>query len=109
MSQTATLTASDGHYGTLLGCSVAIVGNTIVAGAKGLQAGEQGSAYVFLKPAAGWKDMTQTAELTPSDGVPHDYFGNIVSMSGNTIVASAPGVDNDQGAAYVFVKPQADG
>ncbi len=106
MSQTATLTASDGHYGTLLGCSVAIVGNTIVAGAKGLQAGEQGSAYVFLKPAAGWKDMTQTAELTPSDGVPHDYFGNIVSMSGNTIVASAPGVDNDQGAAYVFVKPQ---
>jgi hypothetical protein len=106
MKQTAKLTASNGGGSTELGYSVAISGNTIVAGAPDSNLGP-GAAYVFIKPAGGWTNMTQTAELTASDGEDHDGFGSSVSVSGNTIVAGSPyatiGSNPDQGAAYVFV------
>lgn len=107
-----TLTASDGLSGDDFGFSVAISGNTVVVGSplttiNGNQ--EQGSAYVFVKPASGWANMTQTAELTSSDGQPFDFFGNSVGLNGNTVVVGSPqSVVNGnpaQGAAYVFVEP----
>ena len=112
MTQTAKLTASDGvSYGEL-GYSVGIDGNTVVAGEPSPIAGKsasRGTAYVFVEPAAGWATMTQTAELTASDGVIGDRLGNFVAISGNTVVAGAPlatiGSHLQQGAAYVFVEP----
>jgi hypothetical protein len=101
--QQAELSASDGvgGAGDRFGFSVAVSGNTVVVGApfhavgslpQGVQAG---AVYVFQKPAAGWANATQTAELTdptlPNTTVPgHDELGYSVAILGNTIVAGAP-------------------
>jgi sugar lactone lactonase YvrE len=62
--------------------------------------GATGAAYVFVCSAAGaW---SQQAELTAPDGAEFAYFGNSVSVSGNTAVIGAEGKAG-QGAAYVFV------
>jgi hypothetical protein len=113
MTQTATLTPSDG--GAAFGYSVAISGNTIIVGAgypsnfkhQGSHPATQGpgAAYIFVKPASGWKDMTETAKLTASDGVNGDAFGSYVSLSGNTAAVGAPFAHGGAGAAYVFVEP----
>jgi len=102
----AMLTASDGGLLDFLGLSVAISGNTVVAGQPfhNDQTGP-GVVYVFVKPAAGWATMTQTAELTQSVRGPYDQFGFAVAVSGNTVVAGAPQADSDAGVAYVFVEP----
>jgi len=112
MTQTAELTSSDGAQGDAFGCAVAVSANTVVVGAAYANIDSnpnQGAAYVFVRPATGWADMTQTAKLTSSSGAAYDYFGQAVSVAGNTIVASAPAVtvgDNPyQGVAYVFVEP----
>ena len=112
--QQAELTAKEGAAEDELGDSVAVSGSTIVVGAPFHEADkhmEQGEAYVFTMPSSGWANATQTAELTSEDGGPGDRFGDSVAVSGNTIVVGAPehevGKHNDQGAAYVFVKPAA--
>jgi hypothetical protein len=88
---------------------VAVSRDTIVAGAVGATVNGnsgQGAAYVFIKPARGWADATQTAKLTASDGAAGDNFGASVAVSGDTIVAGALGAtvngNSRQGAAYVF-------
>ncbi len=73
-NQTAKLTASDGNADDFFGDRLAIKGNTIAVGASGKN-NNTGAAYVFVEPASGWKNMTQTAELTPSDGVPSTVSG----------------------------------
>jgi len=112
LTQTAELTASDGGEVDFLGWSLAAAGETVVAGAPNhVVAGgtEQGSVYVFAMPPSGWEDANQTAELSASDGERNDKLGYSVAISGNTVVAGAPGrkLDSheDQGAAYVFVMP----
>lgn len=109
--ETATLTASDGARNEALGSTVAVSGGTVAVGAPGRTVGTnqiQGAVYVFVKPAARWKNTTQTAELTASDGATSDDL-NSVSMSGDTIAAGAQshtvGTHQAQGAIYVFVKP----
>jgi len=104
ITQTARLTASDGQAGDMLGISVYVCHNFVVAGMGPSLNGSK--AYVFVEPSGGWKDMTETAKLTASDGVPGDHFGSAVSVSLNTIVVGdfeTPG--STQGAAYVFSKP----
>jgi hypothetical protein len=113
MSQTAELTAGNGAASDVLGWSVAVSGDTIVAGAPihlvGANAG-QGEAYVYTKPAnGGWLDATAIARLTASDGRGGDSFGGSVAVSGDTIVAGAidhkVGSNDAQGAAYVYMRP----
>jgi hypothetical protein len=99
MNETAELTPSDSYSG--LGASVAISGNTAVVGASGTAFGTVGSAYVFVKPAAGWTNMSQTAELAPSDGQDYDAFGSACAIDGNTIVVGDLGDAKD----YLFVQP----
>lgn len=109
----AKLTASDGVDNDNLGNSIAIDGDTIVSGAPVATYTNHGpgpgAVYVFVEPAGGWADMTQTAKLTASDGNPRDYFGLSLAMSGQTIVVGACDKrihsNNQQGAAYVFVEP----
>ncbi|MGO9602126.1 MAG: hypothetical protein ACLQAT_01750 [Candidatus Binataceae bacterium] len=114
--QVAKLTASDGAANDALGYSVAISSDasTITAGADGAKVGSnsaQGAAYVFVKPNSGWTSATDIAKLTASDGAANDELGYSVAVSsdGGTIVAGARhakiGSNSQQGAAYVFVKP----
>jgi hypothetical protein len=113
-TESAELSASDGGANDELGRAVAVSGNTIVAGAPRHSIGaeaRQGAAYVFTMPAAGWSNATETARLTASDGGLEDGLGSAVAASGNTIVAGAPfhevGINEGQGAAYVFTMPAA--
>jgi hypothetical protein len=144
ITETAKLTASDGAVGDALGSSVAISGNTVVAGQPG---GTTSAGYVFVMPATGWTSMTQTAKLTstsdvdlgvavaisgntaavtasgavdvyvePSGGwvnttqtarltASQGGLGPTVGISGNTVVAGAPTINSYEGAAYVYVEP----
>jgi hypothetical protein len=109
-TQVAELTASDAIPGLAFGTSVAISGHTIVVGANACCTFDSnGAVYVFVKPATGWTNMTQTAELTESSPLRTNMFGGSVAISGDTIVAGAEqrqvGSNFDQGVAYVFVKP----
>ena len=106
---TARLTVAEGTHTDRLGESVAIVGNVIVAGARfgpGPTSGDQGAAYVFLKPASGWAATTQYREkLVAADGVGSDNFGAAVARSGNTTVVGALGPRAGgaaPGQVYVF-------
>jgi len=112
MTQTAKVTASDGASSDGLGYSVSISGNTIAAGAPYAKVGSnsrEGAAYVFVEPAGGWADMTETAKLTVSHGAPSDWVGFSVSINGDMVVAGAPlttlGPNIYQGEVFVFVKP----
>ncbi len=106
MTQTAKLTASNGVAWDRLGLSVATSGDTVVAGAD-RNGSHPGTAYVYVKPAAGWANMTETARLTASDSQAQAEFGVSVAASGDTIVVGADNADNFHGAAYVFTKPAA--
>ncbi len=105
----AHLTASDGELGDYLGYAVAIDGNTIVVGANGDDdaGASSGSAYIFVKPATEWEDMTETAKLTGSDLAQSNQFGISVSISGNTIAVGSNYHNSQKGAVYVFEKPDA--
>ena len=107
-TQTAKLTASDGDDFDEFGKSVAVDGDTVVAGAPNNDG--YGSAYVFIKPAAGWDDATQMAKLTPGatdDGAAGlaGTFGAAVAVDGDTVVVGASAYSGSQGRAYVFTKP----
>ncbi len=72
----------------------------------------QGAAYVFQEPGGGWSgSLTQSAELTNTDGNNNEGFGGSVAISGSTIVVGAggygypavqPGTGYAAGAAFVF-------
>ncbi len=106
-TNTAKLVAADGASGDVLGNSVAIDGDTIVAGAPGHQVGNlasSGAVYTFARTGAAMR--TQTAELTAADAATDDRLGSSVAVDGDTIVAGAPNETIDthaqQGAAYTF-------
>jgi hypothetical protein len=109
-TQLAELTASDGNSNDALGISVAASGQTVLAGADLHRVGavQQGAAYVFVKPAHGWRDAREAAKLTSGQGQTRELFGRIVTISHHTAVIGAPdhsGTATEQGAAYVFAKP----
>jgi hypothetical protein len=110
MQPTAILTASNAKDRAYFGSSVAIQGNTIAVGAPDVQwafTAGPGGVYIFDKPASGWTNMTETAELRASDGQKGDQLGSAVAFdgSGETLWAGAPGRDSGEGAVYVFTKP----
>jgi hypothetical protein len=86
-------------------------GDTVVVGARLATVGSnqlQGTAYVFVKPANGWTDMTETAQINEANGRYEDEFGWSVAIQNRTIVIGAiQPLFDVPGAAYVFVQPQA--
>jgi hypothetical protein len=107
----ATLAASDAEYGAVFGAQVGVSGNVVAVGAPEQSGGEYcanggGAVYVYEKPADGWQNMTQTAELT-SD---LSCMMVLEAFSGNTILATELGCSGDgfygAGAVFVFVKPE---
>jgi hypothetical protein len=129
-TQQAYLKASNTDVGDFFGGSVAVSGDTVVVGAReeasnatgvnGNQADNSspsaGAAYVFVRSGTDW---TQQAYLKASNTGQHDFFGESVAVSGDTVVVGASyeasngtGVNGNQadnsassaGAAYVFVR-----
>jgi hypothetical protein len=96
--QQALLTPSDTSPNTYFGISVAVGGDTVLAGASGSNE-FQGAAYVFVRHGTTW---TQQAKLTASDGAMGDIFGWSVALDGDTAIVGAFAKNNSAGAAYVF-------
>jgi hypothetical protein len=111
-TQTAKLIESDGAAHDEFGDPSAVSGDgsTIVGGAGNATISghaDQGAAYVFVRPAAGWANGTEAAKLTAADGAPGDELGTVaVSGDGSTVfvgaVSAAVAGNSMQGAAYVF-------
>jgi FG-GAP repeat len=102
ISQLTELTASDGAAGDAIGTAVAIGGDTVVVGAPNETINGntyQGAAYVFVKPASGWSNLTPVAKLTASDNP--QLFGAPVAISGDTIVVGAPWSNRFGGATFL--------
>ena len=128
-SQQAYLKASNTDVADNFGASVAIMGDTVVVGAKNEASnatgvnGDQsdnsapiaGAAYVFTRSATNW---SQQAYLKPSNTRTYGEFGISVAISGDMVVvaadgdfSNATGVNGNQsntnapfsGAAYVFI------
>ena len=112
--QKAKLTASAAAANDEFGIAVAVDGDTIVVGAHQNDS-NKGAAYVFTKPeSGGWADATETAKLTASDAAANDEFGISVAVHGETVVVGAhqndaDDQDNNEGAGYVFTKPESGG
>ena len=116
-SQQAYLKASNTTPGDQLGWSVAVSGETVVAGARLWDAPSilsTGAAFVFVRDGASW---SEEALLSASNAELGDFFGTSVAVAGDTVVVGAPGEDsnatgingnqtnnffNGAGAAYVF-------
>ena len=71
--------------------------NTAVVGASDATGN---AAYVFHMNADG--TFLRIARLAPPDAVSGDLFGERVAVYSNTVAATAPGYNSEQGAAYVF-------
>ncbi len=101
------ITAGDAADWDLFGHSVSLNGDTLAAGAHGVDGSgtNQGAAYIFYKDQGGIDDWGEVKKLTASDAEDSDFFGYSVSISGDTVVVGAyreDGTGADRGAAYVF-------
>ena len=105
-TQQAKVQSSDIAAGDYFGRSVAIDGNTMVAGAYREDTGgdQTGAAYVFTRSGTTW---SQQAKIQSSDIAEGDKFGYSVAIDGNTIVVGAYLEDTgaeSAGAAYIFTR-----
>jgi hypothetical protein len=115
-SQQAYLKASNSESSDYFGHSLSVSGDTIVVGAffessnaTGVNGNQSnnllfraGAAYVFVRHGVTWN---QEAYLKASNPEENDYFGESVSVSGDTVVVGASMKDdvaNNAGAIYVF-------
>ena len=98
------LMADDGERGDEFGTSVSISGNYAIvgAGADDDDNENSGSAYVFKRDGASWK---QQAKLVADKGRKDDWFGSTVVISDDFAFVAAPWSDSrgeDTGTAYIF-------
>lgn len=107
-AETQMLTASDAAANDFFGFSVAIDGNTLVVGASQKTVGAnpaQGQVYVFTRSGTTWSEQQI---ITAADGSAGNTFGARVGVSGDTLIASAPGAtvgtNTTQGKVYVFTR-----
>lgn len=93
------LTAGDGATYDGFGISVGIEGDTAIVGTPGDDdnGADSGSAYVFVRDGGLWH---QQQKLIASDGAKDDFFGSVVSLSGESVLVGAHGTVT--GSAYVF-------
>jgi len=103
-----TLTASDGAAYDNFGFSVSLDGDTLAVGVWLDDVGtnsDQGSVRMFLRSGSTW---TAQQTLTASDGVGFDYFGEVVSLDGDTLAVGVQdddvGTTFDQGSVRIFLR-----
>jgi FG-GAP repeat len=98
----AKLTAPDAAINDRLGFSVAIEGDTVVAGSLGDDIGthlNQGSVHIFKRDGETWSLF---AKRTAFDGAEFDILGYAVAISGDSIAAGAPNDDTGTGSVHVL-------
>lgn len=105
-SQQQKLTAFDFTAGDELGKSISLSGNTVALGSHyDDDLGENsGSAYLFARSGTVW---TFQQKITASDGAAYDFFGESLSLSGESLLVSAyldDDLGNNSGSAYVFTR-----
>ena len=71
--------------------------STVVVGASDATGN---AAYVFHMNADG--TFTRVSRLAPPDADANDRFGEHVAVYSTTVAATAPGYNDEQGAAYIF-------
>jgi FG-GAP repeat/Divergent InlB B-repeat domain len=103
--QQAKLLASDGAAHDSFGRSVSISGNYAIVGAPNNRVNGilTGSSYIFARNSTSW---TQQAKIHSETDTVNQYFGNSVSISGDTLIVGAYGDYNrneiNSGAAFIF-------
>jgi len=107
-SQQQKLSATDGAADDQFGNSVALSGETALAGAPNhAVAGKAGAgaAYVFVRSGTAW---TKQKMLSAADANGDDVFGTSVALDGDTALVGAPSHDiagkDSAGASYVFAR-----
>ncbi|MCB9350405.1 MAG: hypothetical protein H6573_23250 [Lewinellaceae bacterium] len=97
--QQAKLTAPDGAPNDFFGGSVSIDGDYTIISAEGNN--DRGAAYIFARNGSNWIQQTK---LIASNGASGDRFGafNGVDIFEDYAIAGATGVDNGDGAVYIF-------
>jgi hypothetical protein len=104
-TQTAILTPVTGSSGANqrnFGTSIAMSGDggTVAVGATDGYYSEPGAAYVFLRPATGWVNATQTQKITSST---FSLYGIAVTLSDDaTILAVGAAAENPSGGSFNF-------
>jgi len=106
------LKASDAAPDSAFGLSVALSGQTVAIGAPGESSGglSSGAVYVFVNDGTSWQ---QQGKIKANSTMMNQQLGFTVSVSGDTIVAAAPGeligepADDfnnvlSKGAVYIF-------
>lgn len=106
------LKASDAAPDSAFGLSVALSGQTVAIGAPGESSGalSSGAVYVFVNDGTSWQ---QQGKIKANSAMMNQQLGFTVSVSGDTIVAAAPGeligepADDfnnvlSKGAVYIF-------
>ncbi len=114
-TQQAYVKASDTAAGAEFGSALGLSGESLIVGSP-LAASGAGAAYVFTRSGTAW---SQQARLQASNSAASSWFGQAVAISGDTVVAGAPGeasnatgVNGNQanttatgaGAAYAFTR-----
>ena len=88
----------------LFGTAIDVVDDVMVIGVPHEDSGApaSGAVYIFVRNGTNWE---QSQRVVPPDPVASSFFGNTVSISGDTIIVGAERDDDafeSQGAAYVF-------
>lgn len=98
----ASLYAPTPADGDKFGTSVAIQGDTVVAGApfRDGSHGESGAAYVFTRTGTTW---SAADALGDEFAVAGDKMGQSVDIDGDTIAVGCPGRSSSEGAVRVYV------
>lgn len=107
-SQQAKLTATDTQSNDWFGYDVACSGSQVLVGAPFADLPmleDAGAAYSFVRSGSAW---TQTNKLTASDPTSSGFFGNGVSLDGDTFLVGAPRRPVG-GAAYAFIDRKGNG
>jgi hypothetical protein len=104
----AALAAGDAAQGDEFGYAVSLSGDTLAVGVPSDDNGanaNQGSVRMFTRSGASWM---QQAALIASDGAANDELGRAVSLSGDTLAASATlddvGLVTNQGTVRIFTR-----
>jgi Calx-beta domain/FG-GAP repeat/Domain of unknown function (DUF4214) len=111
-SQQQKLTASDGLNTDAFGSAVAIDRDTVAVGAyhndESPTTSDRGAVYVFVRSGTTWSQQQKLrGSIGNGGGGGFDHlFGEAVAVSGDTLVAGAPGwtqqPDNHRGKVFVF-------
>lgn len=82
------------------GSATAVSSQTAAVGAPG-DVGNKGAVYLYELVGSTWQVRPK---LIAPDGNSNDRFGASVALHNGVLVIGAPGVNNNVGAVYVFVK-----